>query len=390
MNQDPIVIIGGGFGGVYTAKALLKKGYRVQLISQTNYFTFTPLLHEVATGSLITHDVIFEYESFFKNPNFEFIRGTVENIDREKQCVFLEDQSFQYSYLVIATGSTTNFFKMEGVEHAFVLKNVEDAIRLKRAIISKAQNKDGEVAVSVVGGGPTGVELMFDIALMLKSLKKKKPELAYNLHLIHAQEIFCRFEEDEVQSYIRGAMDNLGIVPVCSAYATAVRPGVIETTVGEYPSDISIVAAGVRPNTDVFKDSLNLDERGHITVNKHLQTSEDARVFALGDVASLDGTPIPKLAQTATREASVVAANIDRMEKGQSLSTYTPEVIGMLFSLGYGKGIGKIKGVVVKGFLAWYLWRTVYLFKTPGLANKLRVAFSWTMDLFQGRNLAEL
>jgi len=193
-----------------------------------------------------------------------------------------------------------------------------------------------------------------------------------------------------VQAYIRKAMDHMQITPVCGAYAEVIHPDRIETTVGDYRSDVTVMASGVRPNTDVFAEDLSLDERGHVPVNAGLQTIEDEHLFALGDIIAVDGKPIPKLAQTATRQALVVAENIHRHQTGEKLEAYNLEVLGTMFSLGYGDGVGIIYGYTIKGVLAWYLWRTVYLFKTPGAANKLRVAFSWTMDLFQGRNLTEL
>jgi len=388
--NEPIVIIGGGFGGVYTAKALLKKSYPVLLISETNYFTFTPLLHEVATGSLLSHDVIFEYETFFHHPAFEFVRGRVERIDRAQKRVWVDGEEMSYRYLVVATGSTTNFFKMQGTEHAYVLKDVEDAIKLKNAILSKAQDKDHHISVSVVGGGPTGVEIMFEVAEMLTSLRKKDPDLSFQLHLVHANEVLWGVVQASVQTYIHKAMEAVQITPVCSAFCERITPNQIVTTVGTFPSDVTIVASGVKPNTSVFARDIILDEQGHVPVTPELQVVEDQHMFALGDIIAIDGEPVPKLAQTATREAVVVAENIHRMETKRSLRTYKPEVVGMLFSLGFGKGVGVINGITIKGVLAWWLWRTVYLFKTPGVVNKLRVAFSWTLGLFQSRNLTEL
>lgn len=391
MEHMPVVIVGGGFAGVFTAKYLLSRGISVVLISETNHFTFIPLLHEVATGALISHDVTFEYKQFFRSKLFRFIRGRVTSIDREHKQILIGDKKLAYDFLIIATGSITHFFSMKGVEHAFVLKNMDDAIALKRAILTKAQDVDRHVCVSVVGGGPTGLELIFDIDKMLRSLKKKDPETNYDLRLIHATDIFCRGEVDAVQQYIVHAFQKAGIEVLCSVTALGVTPSEVQTTIGSFHSDVTVMCTGVKPNTDVFKETLKLDERGHIPVYNTLQSVEDPSVFALGDVISINNEPVPKLAQTTVREASILAENISRLilsSKAQ-LESYQPKIVGMLFSLGYGDGVGTIGPVMVKGILAWYLWRTIYLFKIPGLNNKLRVAFSWTMDLFQGRNLTE-
>ncbi len=392
MSQHNVVIVGGGFAGVFTAQALLKRSIPVTLISETNHFTFTPLLHEVATGSLIAHDAMFEFERFFHSNHFRFIRGRVTGIDREAHQVILGEERIAYRFLVVATGSITNLYSIKGTEYAFTLKSIEDAVKLKQAILSRAQDADRHVAVTVVGGGPTGLELIFDIDQMLRDLKRMNRAADYDLRLIHATDVFCKGGGERVQNYIARALHQAKIEVVCSAHAQAFTPDSVETSVGSFHSDVTVLCAGVRPNTDLFKGILSLDTQGHIPVSSSLQSLDDPHIFALGDLISIEDQSVPKLAQTTVREAPVVADNIARLMKNHhaTLLAYHPKVIGMLFSLGYGNGVGVIGPFMVKGVLAWYIWRTVYLFKTPGFWNKLRVAFSWTIGLFKGRDLSEL
>lgn len=392
MSRNPVVIIGGGFAGVYTAQGLLRRKIPVKLVSETNHFTFTPLLHEVATGSLIAHDAMFEYESFFHSKHFRFVRGRVTGIDREAKEVKVGDERISYRYLVIAAGSTTNLYSLKGTEHAYTLKTIEDAVKLKRAILARAQDADRHVAVTVVGGGPTGLELIFDIHQLLKDLKQTNRAADYDLRLVHATVTLCKSGGDRIQSYISKALKRTKIEVVCNAMARAITSDSVETSAGTFHSDVTVLCTGVRPNTDFLKGVLKLDSQGHIPVDSTLRSIEDPRVFALGDVIVISGALVPKLAQTAVSEANVVADNIVRLSKNQhaELRSYQLEVIGMLFSLGYGNGVGTIWQVMVKGVLAWFLWRMVYLYKTPGFWNKLRVAFSWILGLFQGRNLSEL
>src|SRR3990167_5569023 len=280
MEHKPVVIVGGGFAGVFTAKHLLSRGIPVILMSETNHFTFTPLLHEVATGALLSHDATFEYEHFFHSQPFRFIRGRVTSIDREHKQVWIGDKKLDYDFLVIATGSITNFYSMQGVEHAFVLKNIDDAVALKRAILTRAQDIGRHVSVSVVGGGPTGLELIFDIDKMLRALKKKDPQANYDLRLIHATDIFCRGGGDAVQKYISQALQKAEIEVLCGVYAQGVTPSEVQTTAGSFHSDVTVICSGVKPNTDVFKNILALDERGHIPVYSTLQSVEDSCIFA--------------------------------------------------------------------------------------------------------------
>ncbi len=376
---------------MYTARGLLKRGIPVTLVSDDNHFTFTPLLHEVATGSLLPNDIIFEYERFFHSKAFRFIRGRVEDLDPEKKTIRLTGgHSLEYSYLVIATGSVTNLTQVAGSQHAFVLKDVHDAVKLKSAILARAQDYNRHVAISVVGGGPTGLELVFDLDLMLRALRRKNPDSHYTLRVVHGSDTFCSMSVPPVQKYIRRALERAGIEIICNAMAQEITQDEIKTTQGTFHSDVTILCAGVLPNTSML-GTLKKDEKGHIPVNAFLQTLEHPSIFALGDIIAVNGTPVPKLAQTAVREADVVAANIQSLINSEPPRvSYKAQVIGMLFSLGFGDGVGVIGRVVVKGIPAWYLWRTVYLFKTPGLFNKLRVAFTWTLGLFQGRNLTEL
>lgn len=392
MPHHPVVIIGGGFAGVSTAQGLLKRNIPVTLISETNHFTFTPLLHEVATGSLIAYDAMFEYESFFHSTLFRFVRGRVTGLDRQAHEVLIGDDRVLYRFLILAPGSTTNVYSMKGTEHAYMLKSVEDAIKLKRAILARAQDAERHVAVTVVGGGPTGLELIFDIHQLLGDLKRKSRTADYDLRLVHATDTFCKGGGDRIQGYIAGALKRTKIEVVCGAMASAITSDSVETSAGTFHSDVTVLCAGVRPNTDFLKGVLELDPQGHIPVASTLQSVEDPHVFALGDVIAMEGVPVPKLAQLAVQEASVAADNIARLchNPHAQLRGYNPRVIGTLFSLGYGDGVGTIGSIFMKGVPAWYLWRTVYLFKTPGLWNKLRVAFSWTLGLFQGRNVSEL
>lgn len=388
--HDPIIIVGGGFGGVSTAKSLLAHGQRVLLVSKSSHFTFTPLLHEVATGSLITHDIAFEYEGFFNSPAFEFVANEVTGVDPATKRLSLNGSELLYSSLVIATGSRTNQSLIEGMSCAFELKTVDDAIALKKAIIAKAQRLEKQVFVTVIGGGPTGCELVFDLQGLLLALKSRHPSLVSTIRLIHSKKEIGGNLRASMQRYIDKRLSESGIEVVRETYAKRITAHCVETSSGAYASDITVVVAGVQPNSDPFIASLPHDAQGHLLVDDALRLVGMSDIYALGDVIRMGDNRLPKLAQTAVAQADVVAQNILRGQRGQSLQHYRVHLKGFLLSLGYGDGVGEIFGVVVKGVVAWYIWRTIYLFKTPGLLNKLRVAFSWTLGLFKGRDLASL
>ena len=385
---EPIIVVGGGFGGIYTTKHLLNAGLPVLLISEHNFFTFTPLLHEVATGSLTTSDVTFENSSFFRSKRFRFVRGTVDNIDLKQHKVYIGETSFEFQSLVIATGSTTHYYNISGTEHCLPLKTIEDALQIKRRVLELAQNADHDVRINVIGAGPTGVELVLEINDLLHSLQKRNTDLSYHLRLINAGDSILAPFTKSVQSFAQRVLENAGIEIVHKAIAKEFTASKIITTAGNFDTNLTIMAAGVTPQTQCV-DQEHVDEREHIHVNEHLQVRGYENIFALGDIIVMNGQPIPKLAQTAVQEAKVVAQNIMRLQKKQPLVSCSLKLKGSLVSLGAKQGAGTIFGMTVKGLFAWWLWRTVYLLKTPGLTNKLRVAFSWTLNLFTGRDLSE-
>ena len=384
-----VVIVGGGFGGVYAAKELLNRGFCVTLINPTNFFSFTPLLHEVATGTLVHEDVTFEYESFFKSKNFEFVRAKATNVDVKRKLVCLEFHSIPFDYLVVATGSRTNTDLVPGCEHAIQLKTAEDALLIKQRIIMSAQSVHKHVCVTVIGGGPTGLELVTELSALINAFKKRSKRLTSVIRLIHSNELLGGIDDIATQKTIKDKLKKDGVELVLSSYATEITDSKVLVSEDAYSSDVTILAAGMVPNSDWVGNELEKDEKGNILSDLTLRCLNQEYVFALGDVMNNKDHIVPKLAQTAVKQASVVAKNISFLESGSDLIEYKPKVKGMLFSLGIGQGIGLIGGFTIKGFFVWYLWRTVYLFKTPGLVNKFRVAISWTLHLFFGRNLTE-
>lgn len=388
MDTYPFVIVGGGFGGITVAEQLLKKGYKVVLISTSPHFTFTPLLHEVATGTLIAHDVAFEYEGFFRSPRFEFVLGEVVGIDPVAGHIKLIDREIGYKRLVIATGARTNEHLVKGMEHALTLKSVDDAVRLKRALLIAAQR--GKMQVTVVGGGPTGCELVCEIEEFLQTMKRVHPTWKLSVRLIHNQPKIGGATSERMQRSINQRFAFSSIEVVTEAFAQEITSTSILTSKGVFDSDVTVLVAGVQPNTEAFVSVLSHDEKGNLRVKPTLQVQGHEAIFALGDVISLDNLVVPKLAQTAVQEGKIVAENLDRLMHGRPLLSYHPQLLGYLISLGFGKAVGEVAGILVRGVIGWYIWRTIYLFKTPGWRNKMRVAFSWTLGLFHGRDLTAL
>ncbi len=382
-----VIVVGGGFGGITAVKTLLRAGLEVLLINEHNHFTFTPLLHEVATGNLSGQDVSFEYGSFFRSKHFCFLRDTVTDVDPKRKIVRTKKQKLGFNYIVLASGSTTNYFGMKGTEHVHVLKTLKDALEIKKRMVELAQGPERRVDVAVIGGGPTGMELIVEMEQFLRTMKKRECDLSYSLTLIQAGPAVLTMYPERVQAYAENVLKKHTISLKLRTKAREVTSESVHTTKGRITANLTILAAGVAPRTTFANDSCEVNK--HMNVNVHLQLKNYRNVFAVGDIIVQETEFIPKLAQTATQQGRIAAENIIRLKKRKALLGYSPVLKGTMVSLGWGRGAAVIGPFVFTGFIGWWLWRTVYLFKTPGFFNKIEVAFAWTIDLFTGKNLVE-
>ncbi|MGB0757771.1 MAG: NAD(P)/FAD-dependent oxidoreductase [Patescibacteria group bacterium] len=392
MESSPhIIIVGGGFGGVYTAKYLLSYGYIVTLINERNYFTFTPMLHEVATGGLHAQDIIFEFQSFFKDDNFNFVRGHVSHVDLEKKTVYIGTQAIAGDYIVFATGAVTHTHGIQGSEAAYELKTIDDAKEIKQKIIELIQGPEQSAAITIIGAGPTGIELAFEVEQFTSELQALSggKDTSYTIRLLNHSDHILRNFPKKIQNYTHQLLQKSSIKFLENTTVDAIHDTEVVTSRGTFPSTITIMTSGVRPNTECLDKDM-LSQRDHVAVRKTLQLEQHDRIFALGDIIMINGDAMPKLAQAATDQASIVAQNIKALiQNKSSLQEYFPNLRGLLISLGCHQGAGSIHGIILKGWFAWWLWRTVYLFKIPGVQNKIRIAFTWTLGLFTKRSLVE-
>lgn len=384
-----VVVVGGGFGGVYVVKHLLKQGIDVTLISETNFFVYTPLLAEVATGNLSTKDVTFEYSSFFRNSKFTFVRGRVSKVDSEKNVVLVDEKIVPYKWLVMATGARTNFFCTEGREHALTLKSIQDAESIKKRILAGAQSVERDVNVTIIGGGPTGVELAGEMQQFLTTIEKYNKGIVCHVCLIEAGDTLISMFPEGSQRYAKSKLESVGVSVYTGEVVKKITPTEIHTDKHIYPSDVVVWTAGVKPNTDSFPEKF-LNERRDIKVDKTLKVVGLDNVYALGDIIAMGEERVPKLAQTAVDEALIVSENIISRIQGRSGNKIYKVVLqGKLISVGKWSGAGEIFGMEMKGVHMWFMWRAVYFFKNPGFRNKFETAFSWFINMFTGRDLQE-
>lgn len=404
-----ILIIGGGFGGVYAAKQLLHhfkhvKDIAITLISKTNYFLFIPMLHEVATGGLCGHDLTEPFREIISSKNFHFLKDTILSIDLNKKTVKTATTNLAYDYLVLATGSTTNFYNVPGAEqHALTLKSLEDAHTIKRHLIESVEQAfkkpDTEerkkyTSVAIIGAGATGIELSIEIKELMDQLLKNNPNNSDTPTITLIQRgdaILPQFPE--LRKDVEKALINHHITLLLNSPVSEITDHEVRIASGTTIHANTIIwTAGITPNTIPTTPPVT-NKQGYLEVNQFLQLTKYPTVFAIGDCASYippgKTLPMPALAQVASEEGKHAAKNIINLITNKSLQPFIYDLRGILLSLGRRKGAAVIKGIKIKGFIAWWLMRTIYLFKILGTVNKLKTAYDWTLNLFAKRDTTE-
>ncbi len=397
-----IVIIGGGFAGIYAARRLLKRfphssGVTVTLINPSNYFLFVPMLHEVAGGGLCGHNLIEPIRAVLRARNFRFVQDVALRAELRTRRVVTRHESIRYDFLVLATGSRSSFFGVPGAaEHALTLKSLQDAVEIKRQVIGTVEHAlcltQRDVTVALIGAGATGIELACELAEFARQAAARiaHPSIRVRIVLLHRDgSILPQFPQ--FRPYVERALRRQGIELLLRAEVARVGQRAVILDGGKrIAADVIIWTAGVQPNPVATRPNA-ADERGFFAVNEFLQLPSYPEVFAAGDCASVrrGGERLPMLAQIASEEGKHIAKSIERSILNRPLRPFRYQIQGILLSLGRKKGIGVVKGIPVRGFLAWWLMRTVYLFKIIGTANKLRTAYDWTLNLFMKRDTCQ-
>ena len=412
VQKTKILIIGSGFGGVYTLKNLSKFLKRdgatnLSMIGDKNYFLFTPLLHEVATGGINPVNIIESIRKILGGYLNDFYLGKAEQINLKEKTVLINKMVVPYDYLVIASGSQTNFFNTPGAEkYAFTLKSIDDAIKIKNHCITQMEKashvKDSTerknmLRFVIVGGGPTGVELVAEMEELVREtfshyyheeivkdvsivLIQRGPELVPQFGSKIRNKSLKVLEKKGVKVMLNSAVKEIG-----SSYV------VLNGNTKIYTQTV-IWVAGVMATTLNFTEPVEKFPDGKLIVNEYLQLKNYKEVFAIGDIASFKNeatnTFLPALGQVAEKEAKTVAININSLINGKELEKFSYHSSGNLMSLGRWMAVGEISSLSFSGHMAWWFWRTVYLSKLISFRKKVRVAIDWTINAFSPRDIS--
>lgn len=416
-NRKPqVVILGAGFGGVYVAKELapyVRRGdIDVTIVNRTNYFLFTPLLHEVATGALSPNSVAEPLRGIFEDTGIQVYQGEISHVDTASSLVKLGDCDIAYDYLVVATGAETNYYGIKGADTiGLSLKNLADALKIRdrvidafeKAIVDHSKNRSSDaLRFVVVGGGATGVETAAELAEFLCEIRSRYygkvdyfREQDISITLVAGGGMLRQYHES-IQKVAEKRLRSKGINVILDEVVSEVASDRVIFKSGKTTAaGVVIWAAGVKPQLPVFKEAANAPVvvSGRITTDVNLRAVTSAPVhapiFALGDSATISGQNVPMLAQVATAQAPVVAKNIIALVQNHSLVEYSPKIKGTLVSLGQWFAAGQAYRFSIYGKFAWWIWRTVYLSKFASNRKRIRIMFEWTIDLFSARDITK-
>lgn len=412
-----IVVLGGGFGGVFAAKHLRRRAgsdVRIELISRHNFFVFQPLLPEVAGGSIHPGDAATPLRRFL--PGVTVMVAEIRKIDFAAKMVHVtlgrgsEITTVPYDQLVIALGQVVDLSRTPGLaDRAFVMKDVLDAFHIRNHVLGCLEDADATtepqrkrclLTFVAIGGGFTGVETIGEVQeLIRKSLRYYPNVRADEIHTILVQygsRILPELPE-HLAAYAADQLRRRGVEILLDTGVKAATPTGVETDGGRSIDAETVIAAiGNAPSPLIRSLPLPLD-RGGIVVDRHMRVQGQEDVWALGDDAHIPlGDPkgddvayAPPLAQFAFREAKVLARNIIAHLENRPLTAFEYRSLGTMAALGGRSGVADVMGVRITGFLAWAAWRLFYLSLLPGIATRMRVAVDWLLDLIVSRSIAE-
>jgi NADH dehydrogenase len=391
-----VVIVGGGFGGLCAAKELAGKGVRVMLIDRTNHHLFQPLLYQVATAGLSPADIAQPIRHILKDArNIEVILGEVARIDVDaRQARTSDNLSYAYDYLILAAGARHSYFGHDEWEgFAPGLKSLEDAVELRRRILSafeEAEKSDSEedrraaLTFTVVGAGPTGVEMAGAIAelarrTLSKDFRRIDSRAARILLLDGAPRILPTFPEDLSRSAV-AQLESLGVeVRTRTVVKDVNNRGV--TVNGELVASRTVVWAAGNTAAPIGKSlGAETDRAGRIIVNEDLSVPGYPEIFAIGDMTCFKdqtGQPLPGVSPAAMQMGRHASKNILSLVRDDKTMPFRYFDKGSMATIGRNKAIADLRFARFGGFLAWLSWLFVHLMFLIGLRNRLLVLFQW-------------
>ena len=412
-----VVIIGGGFGGLYAAQKLGKASVKVTLIDKRNFHLFQPLLYQVATGSLSPADIASPLRSVLaENQNTSVVMGEVLDIDAQAQVVKLKNNlEVKYDSLIVATGVSHHYFgNDQWSEQAPGLKTIEDAINMRRRILSAFESaekthdpkfKEALMNFVVIGGGPTGVELAGTLAELahrtlsdeFTNIDTKKARII----LIEGTDRVLPPYHADLSEAAKQSLIKLGVEVKTSAMVTNIEDHVVTLKCGEQVEQIQaqtiLWAAGVKasPMGKVLGDRVGaeLDRVGRVIVQPDMSIASHPNIYVIGDLANYGhqgDRPLPGTAAVAMQQGEYIARYIEAKVQETEPAKFKYKDFGSLAVIGRHEAVADFKFLRLKGWLAWFIWTFVHIYYLIEFDNKLIVMIQWGWNYFTHRRGARI
>jgi NADH dehydrogenase len=400
-NNPRIVIIGGGFAGIALAKKLRNKNVQVVLLDKHNYHTFQPLLYQVATGGLEAGSIAYPIRKVIQEYNdFYFRLTSVKEIDTINQKVIAEIGDLSYDYLVIATGSKTNYFGNKEIErNSMSMKTIPQSLNIRslilenfeQAVLTKDQaDKDALINFVLVGGGPTGVELAGALAEMKRAiLQKDYPDLDIDkmqINLVQSGDRILNTMSVKSSAEAEKFLINLGVTIWKNVRVTNYDGRTITTNSDlTFETATVIWTAGVQGAKIAGLDGKSLVEKvDRIRVNEFSQVVGYNNIFAVGDIASMESESYPQghpmMAQPAMQQGELLGENLVKLLNNKAMKPFEYNDKGSMATIGRNLAVVDLPHYHFSGVFAWFVWMFVHLFSLIGFKNKAVVFLNWVYN----------
>jgi NADH dehydrogenase len=392
-SQKPrVVILGAGFGGLTAARAMANDA-DVTVVDRHNFQTFLPLLYQVSTAGLAADHVAHPIRGALRKTGVQFRMGTPISVDHKNKTIKLDSSEvLEFDQLIVALGSATADFGIPGVtEHALGMKSVNEAIAIRAEVMRRFEDlcrfeDDTIFSISVVGGGPTGVEMAGAFAELVRGpLKNDQAHAAAHIkiNLIEAGPRILPMFSEKLSARAKKDLEKLGVTVHLNTAVAEIKPRSIQVKGGDaLPSEVTVWAAGVKG--EPAGEQLNLPlVNTRIDVDQTLQVKHYPHIFAIGDIAGFvgeNGRFLPMVAPVAMQQGRFVAKQIKRLAQGQALENFKYVDKGSMATIGRHKAIVEVKNLRMVGIPAWYAWLWLHLFYLLGGRNKIGTMADWTWN----------
>ena len=396
-----VLIVGGGFGGLYAARRFRGEPVDVTIVDRRNHHVFQPLLYQVAMAALSPGDIASPIRWILRRQrNVQVLLGEVARIDPAARIAHLTDgAAVPFDYAIVAAGTTHAYFGRDDWRpYAPGLKSLEDALEIRRRVLlaferaereSDAARRSAELTFVIIGGGPTGVEMAGALAeiarhSLARDFRHFDPGSAKIILLEAGPAVLANFPEP-LSTAARRDLERLGVEVRTGEAVTHVGPGVVRTSRSEIAAETVLWAAGVAASPLGATLGVPLDRAGRVLVQPDLTIPGHPHVFVIGDLASLNGPsgrPLPGVAQVAMQEGTHAARNILRAIEGQPLRPFVYRNLGDMATIGRASAVAVLPWFQLKGLIGWLAWLFVHIFNLIGFRNRLVVMVQWAWAYF--------